>query len=198
MRFCGRSSQSTNKTIREKKKKTLWLTAPLRKPSRNLCSAPRQEENCPLQMTKLKQKAQTRTNGRARVYSQPLGAVTVCAVWRPVKGCSLSSNCRAELCGELGKYRARQHCALSHGCGHELAARKNVFNWGAEKARQVPGMPVQECRPTWGKCEGNDKKPFKLSHYRKGGTRCFHETWPEALSLKTGSYLIKLVFFLYS
>lgn len=64
----------------------------------------------------------------------------------------------------------------------------------------MPGMPVQERRPTWGKCEGNDKKQFELSHYRKGGTRCFHETGPEALSLslKTGNYVIRLHFFLYS
>lgn len=50
-----------------------------------------------------------------------------------------SCNCRAELCGGLGKYRARLQPALSHGCGYERAAPKSVLecNRGTESARHA-------------------------------------------------------------
>lgn len=60
-------------------------------------------------------KAQASANGRVRrVFS----STHTESQWQSH---ILSHNCRAELCGELSKYRAQQHCTLSHGCGYELA-----------------------------------------------------------------------------
>lgn len=42
------------------------------------------------------------------------------------------------LCGELGKYRARRPRTPSHGCGHELAARKKCAG-SQEKRDKVAG-----------------------------------------------------------
>lgn len=66
-------------------------------------------------------------------------------------------NCRAELCGELGKYRARQHCTLSHGWGHELTTRKI-----SQLRGKVPGMPAQDCPTVCDKWREKEQKVFEV------------------------------------
>lgn len=107
---------------------TLWLTVSLdqhRKHCRNLCSAWKQTPADDHFKTLHTHTHKQSTGQWENPYSPILCVLCICVLCeRQWQGHTLSHNCRAELCGKLGKYRARQHCTLSHGCGYELAARK--------------------------------------------------------------------------